>query len=102
MTHPIDELDLAFQTRYENLEQDAQRFEGRGQPPEVYAALFQTDLGLLVLEDLFREFSAVTRWSPGEPVEAGYYREGASSVVDFIQHKLAAHVADSHQEKANG
>ena len=86
---------------FDDLEANKERF-ANGQPGEVYAALFQSDLGVLVLEDLYREFSAVTRWHPDEPVERGFYREGASSVVDFILHKLAENTADSQQESANG
>ena len=53
----------------------------RGLDPEIYAAVFQTEGGRLVLEDMYSRYVHVTRCIPGQGADAAFYREGMAQVV---------------------
>ena len=90
MSSPIDNIESLMASAdmdsfHEMLEQaDRGVTVSTGIDPAIYAAAFSTDAGRLVLEDLIARFHNVTRWSPGEPVEHGLYREGSALVVFHI------------------
>jgi hypothetical protein len=90
----LDPIDQMFQRANEKIEEERARFDPPGLDPEVYSALFNTELGRLVLTDLTERFCIGPRWVPGESTEAGYFREGQANVVMQIQHFLA----EAHRE----
>lgn len=57
----------------------------RSQIADAYAALFSSDLGRAVLDDMQRRYVDVTRWNPGLPPEQGFYREGMAQAVFDIR-----------------
>lgn len=83
---------LADDTLRRNLIEGTEEL-ARGQshvPAEVYLACFTSPAGKAVLRDLYNQFFNVQRFVPGEPPEAGYWREGAATLVQYIAAKMEA------------
>lgn len=48
---------------------------------DIYAALFGSDLGREVLEDMWNRYVNATRCDPGQAASFAFYREGMAQVV---------------------
>lgn len=56
--------------------------------PAIYAAVFGTPEGRLVLEDMYSRYVHVTRCVPGAGTDAAFYREGMAQVVFDIADQI--------------
>lgn len=65
---------------------------------DQYAALYNTPLGRIVLNDMYQQYVNVTQWHPGQAPEHGYYRSGMAQVVWDIAYQIAK----SQRIKDNG
>jgi hypothetical protein len=61
---------------------------------ELYAVVFGTPAGRLVLEDMYNRYVNVTRCVPGQGADAAFYREGMAQVVFDIVHNINSHEKD--------
>lgn len=57
---------------------------------DVYRACFGTTAGRAVLRDLYQRFVNGTRFVPGEPADAGFFRDGRAAVVFDIAGRIEA------------
>lgn len=60
----------------------------QGVDAEVYAAVFSTPAGRMVIEDMYNRYVNVTRCIPGEGTDAAFYREGMAQVVFDIVNNI--------------
>ena len=68
----------------------------QGVDPTVYAAVFGSGAGALILEDMYNRYVNVTRAVPGQGAEAAFYREGMAQVVLDI----AYNISKAHEGKS--
>lgn len=80
-----DLLNVAAEDR-EKLDAMASADEERA---DRYAALFNSPLGRMVLDDMYRQYVNVTQWHPGQSPEHGFYRSGMAQVVWDIAYQIA-------------
>ncbi len=66
--------------------------------PAVYAAVFQTTAGKMVLEDMYNRYVNVSRAVPGQGAEAAFYREGMAQVV----FEIVGNINQANQGDDNG
>jgi hypothetical protein len=56
--------------------------------PALYASIFTSPAGRLVLADMYNRYVNVTRCVPGGGADAAFYREGMAQVVFDIVHNI--------------
>ena len=79
-----------MQSWREMIEGDAEDLKiETGLDPAIYALVFGSPEGVMVLEDMYAKYVNVTRAVPGAGADAAFYREGMAQVVFDIVHQMS-------------